>query len=316
MHLRHPEVRYEVTDHCNARCIMCPRDKHHRPHGVMDQDAYERSIDEVVALGATQVVLTGFGEPLLDPSLEDKVAYAHARGLRTYIITNASALTWERGQRLLAAGLSELRVSFYGMRRQTYNTVMHGLEVSRAIANIVQFLAQRDAGRYPCKVQLSYLVLPENEADVDAFRAFWESRVDAIEIWRPHNFGDGRDYRARTGPKRTCGRPDNGPLQIQWDGTVIPCCYDYDNKMPLGNAFQQPVPDILAGDRYRDLRDAHRKGEFHRFPYCDGCDQLLEHPDALVYSNRHNLPAAEAVRLSNTDLYDLERDRPFARGRF
>ena len=27
-HLRHPEVRYEVTDNCNAECIMCPRDLH------------------------------------------------------------------------------------------------------------------------------------------------------------------------------------------------------------------------------------------------------------------------------------------------
>src|SRR5712691_2472208 len=58
--LRHPEVRYEVTDHCNAICIMCPRDKHEngRPHGVMDLDKYKRSIDEVVALGAKKVVLT------------------------------------------------------------------------------------------------------------------------------------------------------------------------------------------------------------------------------------------------------------------
>jgi len=26
--LRHSEVRYEVTDNCNAECIMCPRDLH------------------------------------------------------------------------------------------------------------------------------------------------------------------------------------------------------------------------------------------------------------------------------------------------
>ena len=51
--LLHPEVRYEVTDHCNATCIMCPRDKHvdGREHGIMDQGRYERSIDEVVLLG-------------------------------------------------------------------------------------------------------------------------------------------------------------------------------------------------------------------------------------------------------------------------
>src|SRR5438876_9073052 len=59
--LRHPEVRYEVTDHCNAECIMCPRDKHEhgREHGIMDLDLYNKSLDEVVALGAKKIVLTG-----------------------------------------------------------------------------------------------------------------------------------------------------------------------------------------------------------------------------------------------------------------
>ena len=44
--LSHPEVRYEVTDHCNASCIMCPRDEHEhgREHGIMDQAKYEKSI--------------------------------------------------------------------------------------------------------------------------------------------------------------------------------------------------------------------------------------------------------------------------------
>src|SRR5665647_2366023 len=39
--LLHSEVRYEVTDHCNASCIMCPKDKHEhaREHGIMNQEA-------------------------------------------------------------------------------------------------------------------------------------------------------------------------------------------------------------------------------------------------------------------------------------
>jgi hypothetical protein len=53
------------------------------------------------------------------------------------------------------------------------------------------------------------------------------------------------------------------------------------------------------------LRYAHRTGRFNLFPYCDQCDQLLPHADALVYTNRHNLPPEEAVKLSNTDLYNL-----------
>ena len=47
------------------------------------------------------------------------------------------------------------------------------------------------------------------------------------------------------------------------------------------------------------------------FPYCDQCDQLLPHAEALVYTNRHNLPKEVAVKMSNTDLHNLVDDVPF-----
>jgi len=308
--LLHPEVRYEVTDHCNAKCIMCPRDEHEfgREHGIMNQDKYERSIDEVVDLGARQVVLHGFGEPMLDKKLEYKIAYAKDKGLRTYFITNGSVLTDKRARGILEAGLDEMRVSFYGMGRETYNKVMQGLDYEKTKVGLLDFLKMRDRLGVSTKVQLSYLVLPENEKDTDYFREYWEPRVEALEIWRPHNFGDGRNFRDRTGDsvvKRTCGRSESGALQIQWNGEVVPCCYDYNNKIVLGNAFDQPILEILNNAKYRLLRAAHKSEKFGIFPYCDQCDQLLPHADALVYTNRHNLPPEDAVKLSNTDLYDL-----------
>ena len=315
--LWHPEVRYEVTDHCNAECIMCPRDKHEhgREHGVMSLEHYMRSIDEVVALGAKKVVLTGFGEPLVDKTLEQKVAYAKRYGLNTYIISNGSLLTDKRARGLIEAGLDELRVSFYGMRPETYNVVMRKLDFNVTMRNLLHLLELRGArGVKKPRLEVNYLVLPENEADTEAFRAFWEPRADAIEIWKPHNFGDGRDYRERLEDlevKASCGRPENGPLQIQWNGEVIPCCYDYNNQIILGNAFTTPVLDILNGAKYRLLRLAHREKKFGCFPYCNQCDQLLPHADALVYTNRHNLPAEVAVKMSNTDLYNLVEAQEF-----
>lgn len=305
MKLQHPEVRYEVTDNCNANCIMCPRDKHDRPHGIMDDEKYQASIDEIIALGARRVVLTGFGEPLLDRNLEKKIAYAKDGGLNTYIITNGSAITPRRAEGLLDAGLDEARISFYGMSSQSYDVVMRGLSYEKTMQNILHFvdlIRQRGART---KVMLNYIELPENKHHTQAFKDFWEPIVDFIEMWKPHNFGDGRDYRERTENKRTCGRPKNGPLQIQWNGEVIPCCYDYNNQIILGNAFEEPILKILYGEKYDDLRDAHESGEFWRFSYCDQCDQLLEHSDAILYTNRHNLSNEQAVKLSNTDLYDL-----------
>jgi MoaA/NifB/PqqE/SkfB family radical SAM enzyme len=314
--LLHPEVRYEVTDHCNATCIMCPRDKHEhgREHGIMDQAKYERSIDEVAALGARKVVLTGFGEPMLDTRLEQKIGYAKSKGLSTYFITNGSALTPVRSQKLLAAGLDEMRVSFYGMRPETYNAVMQGLDFNRTMKGVLEFLRLRDEMKKKTRVQMSYLELKENASDTQAFREYWEPKVNAIEIWKPHNFGDGRDYRTRLDDshKTSCGRPENGPLQIQWNGEVIPCCYDYNNQIILGNAFETPVLELLNGAKYRLLRYSHRMKKFGLFPYCNQCDQLLPHADALVYTNRHNLPPEDAVKLSNTDLYDLVAGKEIA----
>ena len=315
--LRHPEVRYEVTDHCNAECIMCPRDMHKlaRPHGIMDMKKYKDSIDEVVALGCKQVVLTGFGEPLVDKYLEDKVEYAKSKGLRTYIISNASLLTPERARRLIKAGLDELRVSYYGMTKETYETVMVNLNFDTTMFNLKSFLEIREElGSKLPRLELSWLTLAENADDTEAFQEYWEPIADAIEIWKPHNFGDGRSYRQRyeeVGIKTTCGRPENGPFQIQWDGEVVPCCYDYNNQVVLGNAFQQSVLEILNNDKYRLLRVAHAEGKFDLFPYCNQCDQLLPHADALVYTNRHNLPKEVAVKMSNTDLHNLVDDIPF-----
>ena len=140
--LLHPEVRYEVTDHCNAECVMCPRDLHKfgRPHGIMGLQNYKTSLDEVIELGARQIVLTGFGEPLVDKQLEKKVEYANSQGLRTYIISNASLLTKKRATDLIQAGLDELRVSFYGMHKETYETVMVGLKFDVTMRNLLGFL--------------------------------------------------------------------------------------------------------------------------------------------------------------------------------
>ncbi len=315
--LRHPEARYEVTDHCNASCVMCPRDLHKlgRPHGIMSLQKYRKSIDEVVELGCRQVVLTGFGEPLIDKRLEQKVEYAKGKGLRNYVISNASLLTRDRAARLITAGLDELRLSYYGMRKETYERVMVGLNFDVTMKNLNDFLEVREElGSKLPRLEMSWLVLPENEGDTDLFKEYWEPRADAIEIWKPHNFGDGRSYRERyeeIAMKTTCGRPENGPLQIQWDGEVIPCCYDYNNMIVLGNAFEQPVLEILNGEKYRLLQLAHREKSFQLFPYCDQCDQLLPHADALVYTNRHTLPKEVAVKMSNTDLYNLVDDKAF-----
>ncbi|MFQ5717022.1 MAG: SPASM domain-containing protein, partial [Nitrospinales bacterium] len=68
----------------------------------------------------------------------------------------------------------------------------------------------------------------------------------------------------------------------------------------------QSIPEILRGEKYEALRQAHANEDYSEQSLCDNCDQLLEHTDALVYTNRHSLPPEEAVLLTNSNHFQLK----------
>lgn len=309
MKLTNPEVRIETTNICNAACIMCPREKMERLEGVMEMDLFKKIVNESKALGATNVFLGGFGEPLMDPLLAERVRYVKALSMYCNFISNGSLWDSDRAREFIEAGLDEVRFSFYGQTKKIYEEVHRGLNYEITRKNIHNLIELRNHMEKKTPAILVYfLILDNNRAQADTFREEWEGKADFIEIWEPHNFGDGRGFRDLNAPrkKQSCGRPKNGPLQFQYDGTFIPCCYDYAGQVILGDIREQSIPEVLRGERYEALRKAHEMEDYSNQPYCAQCDQLMEHPDALVYTNRHNLPAEVAVLLSNSNHFQLK----------
>ena len=43
-------------------------------------------------------------------------------------------------------------------------------------------------------------------------------------------------------------------MTITWNGEVVPCCYDYDNKYVVGNASSNTLNEIWRGERMTALR--------------------------------------------------------------
>ncbi len=332
--LKNPEVRIEPTNRCNYSCVMCPRETHDRPQGVMPFEFYKSIVDEVVLMGAKQITLTNFGEPFIDPGLEDKIHYASQFGLDTYIISNASMLHMpsryglagglrtgpdqiiSKGRAMIAAGLDELRLSFYGTKPEIYEKVMRGGKFLQTRKNIEDFLVLREKfgrkGISPTRktetllpeVSIYFLDLPENQGDLEEFLSFTRDLADYIEVWRPHNFGLGKENEYReiesAKPLKSCGRPQTGPLQINWQGIVVPCCYDYNQDVPLGNVALQTVEEVLRAGSYQELKRCHIERTFGDVPYCHRCDQLREHNDALVVSTnpRHEGRSNESIMKS------------------
>ena len=52
-----------------------------------------------------------------------------------------------------------------------------------------------------------------------------------------------------------------GHFGIHADGTVVPCCLDHNADIPLGNAFETPIEDILNAPRATKIREGFARGE-------------------------------------------------------
>jgi radical SAM protein with 4Fe4S-binding SPASM domain len=61
-------------------------------------------------------------------------------------------------------------------------------------------------------------------------------------------------------------------MTILWDGTVVPCCFDFFKTYPLGNITNQSVEDIWNGEPMKKLRSSMFDNTYHKVnSLCDGC---------------------------------------------
>ncbi len=286
MKLLNPEVRIENCSICNGNCIICPRDKFTRLKMIMTNKHFSYLVNQAKALGAETISIFGFGEPLIDRDIVWKVQFCSNLGLDTFVTTNASLLGVEMAHGLISAGLSHIRFSCHGIG-ENYEKVHRGFKWITIMRNIANFININNK-KFNSATKVSISVIPMHGETVNEIRNFWENRVDYLEIWKPHNWAGDKDYRKGEKTLQTCYRPFRGPLQINSDGTVMICCFDYNAHMVVGCAYCNTLEEIIKGVWFKHIRDRHRRMDFEGLP-CESCDQLFEYAEdesPLLYSNR------------------------------
>ncbi|MDB4986017.1 MAG: radical protein, partial [Myxococcaceae bacterium] len=101
-------VQMVVTRRCNLACGYC--NEYDDFSDPLPYEQLTRQIDHIAALGTVVLTFTG-GEPLLQPRLDDLIAYAVGKGIVVTSITNGYPITRKWIERLNAARLSFLQIS-------------------------------------------------------------------------------------------------------------------------------------------------------------------------------------------------------------
>ncbi|MFA5389398.1 MAG: radical SAM/SPASM domain-containing protein [Candidatus Omnitrophota bacterium] len=270
----------ESTNLCNASCICCPHDKMTRPKEVMPWDLFKLIIDECKTFsenGLKKIFLNKDGEPLLDPLLIERIEYIkhNIPSVSLHLNSNAMCLDEEKAARLLDSALDSITFTVNGASRETYETIMRGLDYHLVKGNLERFFELKADRNSRLKVSMQIVVCDKNIHEVQKYNRQWFGKADSFVLKSMHNFfnmGTSIMTDKLSGDQlRFCAEPFEG-LFIYCNGDLGLCCWDYDNLTGLGNVSKHGILNLYNNSRkLNDIRAAMLKMDCRNTYPCNRC---------------------------------------------
>jgi MoaA/NifB/PqqE/SkfB family radical SAM enzyme len=182
-------IKIENSTLCGASCIMCPRDQFRFSFGVMSLECFKKITDETAAFGIKSMIFGGFGDPLIDRYLEQRLEYVKTNYPNVKIsMINTGHLLEGNKLDIVCKYLDAIKISNYGFSKKVYESVHRGaLTYEKVKRNIDIFLETKER---PFTI-MTFLYLPENHMEMEEWKKHYEPKCERIDIWKPHNWGGG-----------------------------------------------------------------------------------------------------------------------------
>ena len=287
-------LQVSVTNVCNARCSFCAYRlvaDTERATGVMKMDVFKKTVDEYSALGGKGIDLTPtVGDPLLDPTLIEKVKYCreHTHIEDICLTTNAIAMCKrDMFKQLVDAGANIICISLPGLDAETYKQV-YGIDrypdVIKAIAALLQYNKERGE---PSRVILRFRnpqkpsVLIASPDFVAHIKPYLSDKVTCNFTVDFDNWGGSIGEKDMYGIMKLRKIPPryNVPcanlfnFMVRYDGSVRLCgCRlkdTEDDGLVVGNVFQNSLAEIGRSKRVHDIIEGFYNGK--RPSTCEQC---------------------------------------------
>jgi len=283
------EARIETSTLCNYSCVFCPhKTTFNRSKEIMSYERLTFLVDKInkELPDITDITLGGMGDVFTDPNIIDKLKYCKDYGYTVHVLTNGSLLNTDLIDQMVDIGINDLRISLHSLKYESYNKITGASEIQfKNVLDILEYINENT--KIPLIVSFA-IVDGINNPDIESVKKYFKKYDDiTIEIWKAHNWANGFEYRSGQAIYKTCGRPLNGPYQIQIDGSVVMCCFDYNNQLKLGNFLTQTMKEIFSGYLYTQLKRYHENGTLYKTSYiCKDCDQRKSKEGIVIFNNK------------------------------
>ena len=181
-------------------------------------------------------------------------------------------------QKLLEAGLDDIRISIDGFTRETYEKVRQGLDYETVKENTLDLIQMRDSANSRMKIRIRMVELEENIEEREPWMNFWKSKVsdiDRVQLMPMHSWSgkimeeesDKIEYYA----DKPCISVFSS-FTINYNGVVQLCDSDIEQKEIMGNITEDTIQRIWQSKRFEQIRQLHANGQRNSIMICQGCD--------------------------------------------
>ncbi len=266
----------EPTNACNLRCPLCPTGSQstNKKKGLMSFEHYKKIIDD---LGPTafSVTLWNYGEPFINREMIHMIKYAKSKGLKVITSTNGYAFKDPKViDAIIESGLDEIILAVDGADQEAYSKYRINGDYDEFTAGIkaLSDAKKRKKSFFPF-MSMQFIIMKSNEHQVENIKRIAkdlgvnELILKTVYLWNnpilaakylPENKEYSRYITDEGITCKTSVRPGCDGLwigvNINYDGTVVPCCFDTHEQFVFGNAvttknFDKDIwnsPDFVA----------------------------------------------------------------------
>ncbi len=284
----------EPRNYCNLRCPLCPTGQRlPTSRGTMKLETFTRIIDELHPY-LRQMNLYYVGEPLLCEHLHEMISYAHQHKIRVSTSSNLTILGEEKAEELIKSGLDQLVVSLDGASQEMYEKYRIGGDFNKVINNVSLITEKKkELGSPTPQILIQFVIFKHNESDIPKAEELAKRLGVDIYLRQGALGGKGQsppltkdtalaqkwltskkeyqmeyDYFSRKPyiKDEPCGYLWK-VATINWDGSVFPCCWVFENKYSFGNIHEQSFKAIWNNEFFQSSRRlfTKRRGSFSKY---------------------------------------------------
>lgn len=289
---------------CDFRCIYCGQGDEQRKACMLSMEQFSVLADQLAAFPKPikQVSFVANGETILNPDLPDMIAMLKQRGLAEHIkiITNANRLTHEYADRLIEAGLDNLKVSLQGITSQKYEKICKTkVDFDRLKEQLFYFYEHRGQ----CTLHTKVIDIALDPGEEEAFYALFDGHADYLFIeqcvgeYALHPEENTNKFKFDTARMEICSLPFY-TFFVDELGNVFPCCLvnRYEpGAEPLGNCFEKPLK-ALWEDEFRTLWASLLQKKTPSCKACQGCDRFVSFSKPSDIIDGHEMEIWERMK--------------------